>query len=92
VKEHCEVGKDDDTITIEENLTRRMGKRSRSDFSSGPGSSDLDYPMYPLLMIHRLAWRLVSCAAEEAAQCGTEAHRQEAEGDRDHIPRGMFLV
>jgi hypothetical protein len=76
---------------LKKHLTRRMGKRSRSDFSSGPGSADLDYPIYPLLMIHRLAWRLVSCA-EEAPQCGTEAHRQEAEGDRDHIPRGMFLV
>jgi hypothetical protein len=35
--------------------TRRMGKRSRSGFSYGPGSADLDCPMSPLLMIHRLA-------------------------------------
>jgi hypothetical protein len=39
--------------------TRRMGKHSRSDFSWGPGSIDLDYPISPSLMIHQLAWRLV---------------------------------
>jgi hypothetical protein len=38
---------------------RRMGKRSRSDLSFGPSSIVLDYPMYPLLTIHRPAWRLV---------------------------------
>jgi hypothetical protein len=39
--------------------TRRMGKRSRSDFSYGPDSADLDCPISPSLMIHRLVWRLV---------------------------------
>jgi hypothetical protein len=66
-------------------------KRSRSDFSCGPGSADLDYPISPSWKIHRLAWMLVSCATEKAAQCGAKACRQEAEGDRDHFLRGEFL-
>jgi hypothetical protein len=46
-------------------LTRRMGKHSRSVFSCGPGSTDLDYPISPSLKIHRLAWRIVSLRHRE---------------------------
>jgi hypothetical protein len=44
---------------------RRMGKRSKSDFSCGPGSADLGYPISPSLKIHRLAWRLISLRHRE---------------------------
>jgi hypothetical protein len=70
---------------------RRMGKRSRSGFSYDPDSPDLDCPISPSLMIHRLAWRLVFLAAEKAMQCDAKARRQEAESDRNHCPRGEFL-
>jgi hypothetical protein len=40
--------------------TRRTRRRYRSVFSCGPGSAVLDCPTFPLLTIHRLAWRLVS--------------------------------
>jgi hypothetical protein len=55
-KERRKNGEGDDTITIEDiRPTRRMGKRSKSDFSCGPGSADLGCPIFPSLRIHRLA-------------------------------------
>jgi hypothetical protein len=59
VKERHEVGEGDDTVTIEDTSDEEDGKHSRSDFNYGPGSADLDCPISPSLMIHRLAWRLV---------------------------------
>jgi hypothetical protein len=64
-KECREVGEGDDTVTIEDTSNEEDGKRSRSDFNYGPGSTDLDYPTFPLLKIHRLAWRLVSLHRRE---------------------------
>jgi hypothetical protein len=91
-KERREVGEGDDSIIVEdtsneedeETLQERFQLRSRF---SRPG-----LPNLPL--IHDPPTSLEAsllCAAEEAAQCGTQARRQKVESYRDYVSRGKLL-
>jgi hypothetical protein len=64
-KHRREVGEGDNTVTIEDTSDEEDGKCCRSNFSYGSGSADLGYPTSPSLMIHKLAWRLVSLRHRE---------------------------
>jgi hypothetical protein len=68
VKECREVDEGDDTVTIKDTFDEEDG-----DFSYGPGSADLDYPISPLLMIHRLSWRLVFLCRREGCTVWCES-------------------
>jgi hypothetical protein len=59
VKERREVSEGDDTVIIEDTSDEEDGETLQERFQLRSSSVDLDYPMYPSLMIHRPTWRLV---------------------------------
>jgi hypothetical protein len=59
VKEHREVGEGDNTVTIEDTSDEEDGETLEERFQLRSRFSRPGLPISPLLMIHRLAWRLV---------------------------------
>jgi hypothetical protein len=60
VNEHRAVGEGDDTITIEDTSDEKDGETLQERFQLRSKFSRPGLPHTPSLMIHRLAWRLVS--------------------------------
>jgi hypothetical protein len=64
-KERREVGEGDDTVTIEDTSEKEDGETLQERFQLGPSSADLDCPISPSLIIHRLSWRLIFLHRQE---------------------------
>jgi hypothetical protein len=85
-KEHREVGKGGDTVTIEDTSDEEDGEMLQERFQLQSRFSRPGLPNIPLIEDPP-----ASCATEEAAQCGSQTSHQEVEGDRDYVPRGELV-
>jgi hypothetical protein len=91
VKERREVGEGDETVTIEDTSDEEDGETLQEHFQLRSRFSRPRLPHSPLIDDRPTILEASLLSAKEAAQCGTEARRQEVDVYSDDSSRGEFL-